>query len=501
MAPINFEEQKYCIETLMSEWHIPGLSIAVFDKEDVTATAFGLASIEPEVAVTPDSIFDLASTSKSLIAAAVAKLVADDQKYPGITWSTPVSELLQDEFVLSDANATASVTVEDILSHRSGIPGHDGSYMGQQSQNSDDPKSITNNLRNLPMSAPLRTKYQYCNMTHTVAGYLVENKSQKTFDSFVREHFLDPLGMNSTYFRPGAVLAAGQGHRIAQPYIWRDDSKKHTKAEKRDQPEGTGAGLMQSTASDYAKWGQTVMNRNESLLLTEAYEQLVQGRIGLEKTGEDDTIAPFTTNQSCVLGWGYRLVRHGGAEPGYSNIVAFLSELQFGLVILSNAGNVHDVIRAIVMGAIDKILNVPPEESVDWVAWVRKESAPKDQEGDSLKKLRSELLNNSSVALQALSLLLTSYTGIYSNAGYHQLVVSLMDGNLYIDASDRCMQFTIKFEHVRDDRIFIRILQNEYGTSNIKAEFKMDQDGRVQSLGLDLREEISPSLIWFTKEE
>lgn len=159
MEPIISEDIKHHVEALMSEWHVPGLSIAVFDKKTVTPTSFGLASIEPKVEVTPDTIFDLASTSKSLTAAAVAKL-ATDNRHPDLTWNTPVSELLKDEFVLADSVSTTTVTVEDILSHRSGMPRHDLSYMGKSSQDPDDAKSITNNLRNLPLSASVRTKYQ-----------------------------------------------------------------------------------------------------------------------------------------------------------------------------------------------------------------------------------------------------------------------------------------------------------------------------------------------------
>ena len=72
--------------------------------------------------MTADTLFDCASLSKSLTAAAVSLLVDDNEKYPEVDWSTPVSRLLRDDFVLEDPYATENVTVEDILSHRSGMP-------------------------------------------------------------------------------------------------------------------------------------------------------------------------------------------------------------------------------------------------------------------------------------------------------------------------------------------------------------------------------------------
>ena len=59
--------------------------------------------------------------TKALVAASVSLLV-DDTSKPDVQWSTPVSQLLRDDFVLSDSNYTELVTVEDILSHRSGLP-------------------------------------------------------------------------------------------------------------------------------------------------------------------------------------------------------------------------------------------------------------------------------------------------------------------------------------------------------------------------------------------
>jgi CubicO group peptidase (beta-lactamase class C family) len=61
--------------------------------------------------------------SKSFTAAAVALLVDDNEKYPELQWTTPVSKLLTEDFVLADPQRTENVTVEDILSHRSGMPG------------------------------------------------------------------------------------------------------------------------------------------------------------------------------------------------------------------------------------------------------------------------------------------------------------------------------------------------------------------------------------------
>ena len=60
--------------------------------------------------------------SKAFTAAAISFLVDDNERYPDVQWNAPVSKLIRDDFVLSDSRYTEEVTVEDILSHRSGLP-------------------------------------------------------------------------------------------------------------------------------------------------------------------------------------------------------------------------------------------------------------------------------------------------------------------------------------------------------------------------------------------
>ena len=117
--------------------HIPGVSIAVTDGKDtwskvrspkpdqqcrhliLTAKGYGVSKF-PNEPVTSKILFNAASMTKAFTAAAVSFLVYDG-KYPQLKWTVPVSSIIPD-FVLSDNHATALVSVEDILSNRSGLP-------------------------------------------------------------------------------------------------------------------------------------------------------------------------------------------------------------------------------------------------------------------------------------------------------------------------------------------------------------------------------------------
>lgn len=112
------------INDLMDSFHVPGLAIAIISGSEIHSKAFGQASLDPPKPCTTDTIFDAASTSKALTAVSVALLKEYVSGSCGFQWNTPVCTLLRDDFVMSVPEATALITVEDILSHRAGLPGY-----------------------------------------------------------------------------------------------------------------------------------------------------------------------------------------------------------------------------------------------------------------------------------------------------------------------------------------------------------------------------------------
>ncbi|XMA20595.1 hypothetical protein WAI453_013386 [Rhynchosporium graminicola] len=108
------------VSDTMKQWSAMGLSVAVVNNDAVTAKGFGYSSY-PDNPVTPKTLFNAASMTKAFTATAVSFLVDDDKKVPEVKWGTPVANLIGDDFVLSD-HRTDQVTIEDILSHRTGLP-------------------------------------------------------------------------------------------------------------------------------------------------------------------------------------------------------------------------------------------------------------------------------------------------------------------------------------------------------------------------------------------
>jgi CubicO group peptidase (beta-lactamase class C family) len=125
-------------------------------------------------------------------------LVDNNDEYPEVQWNTPVSHLIRDDFVLEDEYATTHTTIEDILSHRSGLPRHELSYGGHYDGHNGRPVDVVRSLRYLPLTAEPRTKFQYCNLMFLVAAHVIESLTDTWLGDVLHEKIWKPLDMKST---------------------------------------------------------------------------------------------------------------------------------------------------------------------------------------------------------------------------------------------------------------------------------------------------------------
>ena len=97
-------------------------------------------------------------------------------------------------------------------------------------------------------------------------------------------------------------------------------------------------------------------------------------------------------------------------------------------------------------------------------------------------------------------MLLEHLTGKYHNAGYHELILKVIDGKLPIDCYDRRVRLILTFEHVTQDALVFEIRDVLDGNMRrVRAEFTVDGRGKVCSLGVAFVEDMEDYLIWVTK--
>ncbi len=289
-------------------------------------------------------------------------LVDDNENHPLIQWNTPINQLIRDDFVLQDSYATTHTTIEDALSHRSGLPGHDRALGGPNATI----QSVVRTLRHLPLTAEPRTRYQYCNAMYAVATHVIETATGRKLGDLMREWIWDPLGMEATFLDLGSARNAKEHFAHGYKYRYDTDCGEFEEVEWMEVDEMTGAGAVISNVVDYAKWARAILN-NSTPLSEGGFEALFIPRT-LMLIEE-----PFTGPRAYALGWrtgvyhGQRFYEHSGGMIGFGAELLIFPDIGFGVVALSNtAGTSNCLDQALCFHLVDEKLGLPPEKRFDW---------------------------------------------------------------------------------------------------------------------------------------
>ncbi|KAM0454194.1 hypothetical protein ACHAPV_008662 [Trichoderma viride] len=500
------------VEELIKKYHVPGLAIAVVHKDVTASKAFGVASFDPPRPMTTDTLLDIASASKSLTAASVALLVADD-KHPEVTYEAEMAKLLPGEFVMP-GQGYEGVTVEDILSHRSGMASNDNCYLGPRAKNTDDAQSITRNLRNLSTAAPIRTKYMYCNMMFSAASYLVEKKSGISFADFLEDRFFKPLDMTSTNLQPELARSKGLADRISPGHWWDKKAKKYNEFVIPDAPEGQGAGSIITSVNDYVKYVKALMNHEEPFT-EDIYKGLIKPRTIVDLDYEK--LTPFASPLLYAAGWethyyrGHLVVAHNGCIAGSSSNHFFVPDFKFGGAIFGNSDDAGYLGDVLLHEFLDELIGLSQDQRLNWdkVLYENYTDKKYDDYGTNENEDAEDEEKEAEEERQKLcpgikepepqKMPLSAYIGEYWNPGWRGLVVEIKDGQLFIDCSDRSYVFTLQLRHVCEQTKYIAIEREVVGglAMVLRAEFRFD-NGTAVKLGVSFEEKLD-DYIWFDR--
>lgn len=293
--------------------------------------------------VTPHTLFYAGSTTKSFVAAALSLLIDNSSQYANLAWTTPISQLLRDDFVLSDDWATAHITLEDALSHRTGYPRHDMITLLQTA-----PRSLVRSFRHLPMTAEPRAVFQYNNMMYDTAAFLLRQLAGCELGAFLHRHLWAPWGMNESFigsFDPELRERGGGGlTTVATGYWWLekgyggqhdDDDDDYYLAQPdfgRAIAADIGAGGVLSNVNDYVKYLR-VMMAEEGPISKQGHRELKRPRSFMDFNKEMFS-GPGTSTYA--LGWmgavleGEQVYWHTGTMDSFtSKLGPFVSYSSF----------------------------------------------------------------------------------------------------------------------------------------------------------------------------
>lgn len=320
------------ITSTLKETGVPGAAIAVvYQDRMVYAKGFGLRERGKPGRVDPDTLFQLASLSKPLASTVIAGLVSDKI----MTWDDRLIDH-NPGFRMHDPFVTASLTIRDMCSHRSGLPEHAGDLLEDMGYGREE---ILRRLRHIPTNNRFRSQYAYTNFGLTAGAVAAANAAGRSWEALSSERVYRKLGMKATSSRLADFLA--QTNR-ARGHVLIDG--RWTARYQRKPDAQAPAGGASSTVTDMARWMRLHLNRGtfngRPLIAEEALAETY--RPHMVNTPPQPTDARYGFYG---LGWnvnydelGRVTLGHSGAfELGAATAVSLLPAENLGIVVLTNS--------------------------------------------------------------------------------------------------------------------------------------------------------------------
>jgi CubicO group peptidase (beta-lactamase class C family) len=460
------------VEQVMKDWKVPGVAVAIVkDGRVVYAQGYGYRDVKQGLKVTPDTLFAIGSCSKAFAGASLGILV-DEKK---LEWDKLVRTYLP-ELMLYDDYSTTHIRPRDLVSHQSGLPGHDAVWARSPLSR----KELFDRLRYLEPSQPLHAKYQYSNLMFMTAGVLVEKVSGITWEEFVRRKILEPIGMKNTNFSINEMQKASD---FSLPYREEKGEVKEIPFIKMD---AIGpAGSINSSVDEMTNWLLLQLNKgrfgdkqiiSEKRLLETQTPQIIVGG-----DSEDDE----SFYNSYAMGWFVRVFRgrkelqHGGGIDGFTSVVKLLPKDRIGVVVLTNSQS-----RAcwlIAANAQERLLGLS--------------ATPYDKEGAAkAKEARAEAKPDEDAKRKKdtrPTLALKDYTGQFEHPAYQALTITQEGEQLRADLHG--LRGVLKHYHYD----IFQVVEGDL--KGVKITFLMNGAGEIDRASIPL--EPSVKEIIFTRRK
>jgi CubicO group peptidase (beta-lactamase class C family) len=449
---------------------IPGMAVAVVhDGRKVFAKGYGLRNVDEAGDVDANTIFQLASLSKSVGATVVAHQVG--KKVVG--WNDPVVKYLP-WFKLADPWVGEHVTLADFYSHRSGLPDHAGDDLEELGY---DRRQVLERLQYLPL-APFRSTYEYTNFGVTAAAQAVAEASGTDWAALSEQVLYTPLHMNRTSSR---FVDFQKDKNHAHGHI-KIDGVYRPKYQR--QPDAQSpAGGVSSSANDMAIWLTMLLNNGNDVLgrplipaaaLLPAITPQIISRAPTSPTVRADMYGyGFNVN---VQSSGRTDFNHSGAFGlGAGTAFAVIPSAKVGIVVLTNAAPIG-VAEALIAEFMELVQT--GQITRDWFAGYAPLFAPYAEPAGSL--VGKTPPDHPAPARQG-----GAYAGDYGNDYFGTAhVVEDQDG-LVLVLGPKNMRFPMR--HWDGDRVVVDMHGEDYEEGSVSAvDFSAAGADKVVSMTVEL---------------
>jgi CubicO group peptidase (beta-lactamase class C family) len=320
MVKFDWEKLERFISNKMIEEHIAGVSVGISENGDtIFQKGFGFRNINIKLPVTPETIFGVASVTKSFTALAIMEL----EKKGLLSVKDPVIKYLPD-LIINGIDDMETIKIHHLLSHSTGVPPMERKEHFNQFQ---DHLIYFRDAEIKLLGAPGKF-FSYCNDTFLLLGAIIEEVTGQLFRQYITKQFLQPLGMNRSTFSLDELNTL---ENVSIPYNYDRNLNRLVEVDWPILGNYQVGGGIRSNVVDLLKYGQVYVNEENSHC-QKMWEPVI-------KVGRDSFYGYALTITPKYAG-EYTVVQHGGGQPGVSSNFGFIPERKLVVTVLTNVGGV-----------------------------------------------------------------------------------------------------------------------------------------------------------------
>lgn len=353
----------------MQDYQVPGATVAVVkDGQVVLAKGFGVRDVTKPDPVDENTIFQLASVTKSFTGAAAGSVV-DEGK---LDWDTPITNYLP-EFVGYDPYMTRWMTERDLLAMRTGWPAFSGDEVDSFGY---DRAEILHRLRYFKPRYSLREVAQYSNPGFFVAGEVAGRAAGLSWNELVEQRLLKPLEMT----RSGTVVKGLNDPNMSAAHALVDGKPVVVEPTILDTTGAASSGT--STAADMAHFLMMLLNKGKYKDTQVLKPETVQELFKRSMVGEIEfsELPPISETTGFYYGMGFdsydysnqHVIEKAGALAGVRTIITLLPEQNAAIFVAANL-NLTAFPEAVRAYYINQVLGINPETDQDKILELNKQ--------------------------------------------------------------------------------------------------------------------------------
>lgn len=456
------------IEMLISKYKAVGLAVAIVEGDSIIySKGFGYRDIDKELAMNSETLLPIGSATKSFTSTVLGIFEHQDKLS---LKDKPVRYIPNLEFYNSRMDDL--ITIEDLLCHRSGMGGLDGSNTFFPTK---EPEEFIPRLKHLKPNGEIKNSFIYSNAGFGLAGLIIQNVSGGTWESAIQNNIFNQLNMNRSVTNiPN--MEKDQNHGIG--YGLSEGSQ--VKLMNRNYTFSKAEGAVISSVSEMGNYLIAWLNDGEF-----KSEQVIPKNYITEATSIKNLI-PQNNSESTRnfrgygYGWfvqdhkGHYKVQHGGNVPGFSTQMVTFPNEKVGIIVITNQNNsalpyfVEDVIT-------NRMLNIPRKPIEEYEVHV-------SEIWNKVREIKPQ--NNDQQPTHDYQ----DYCGTYLEEGHGTVYIRTENNMLFIKFPEH--EFVL--EH-RNFNNFVMVNTYEipevFGLPFFGLSFQINFEGNIESLTLEIQSE------------